>query len=316
VLRLGFDGLFPREYLLLLSLLLQYITQVFFFAVSCQNNYLRTIMKTKNTTSFLHPGVQIDIQLQQRNPIDILIDRADLPEEVVWQTPVARDIGEAAKKYRISIRKITLLYESAILQDLNEVARINRSTLLYPLDTPIERWNALDGGVMMETVNVPLPRGSRMVYLFFMHETQRIPFAVKNGFMPTRFRWPPYLDRMNLSLVGKSNLIFQRGFRDINNPRNSVSLRTFHAELVKKNLYSKDFDSWCPAERHGVPADIIIPLDLSPYFDDFSEICNLTVELGYTQASRPNWGLRSYSVVQRVYSYSERDMWTYKDTLP
>jgi hypothetical protein len=269
----------------------------------------------KNTNGFLHPGVAVDIQLQQRSPLNVLVERADLTDNQYWQTPNVAAIANLARPYTITINKITLLYESVILEDLDEIERINRSTLEYPVDIPVERLNDLDGSVMHETASVPLPRGTRLVYLMFLHESQLMPNAVANSYMSSRFRWPPYLNHLQLSLVGKNGIVYQKGLRDIVKGRNSHSLRSLHAELCKKNLYTKNFDAWFPPQRNGIGYDVIIPVDLSYYHKNFKEISALTVELAYSQPSMPRWSMRTFAVVQRVYQYSEKDRWTYKDTM-
>jgi len=315
--RAGWDGMFPSKHSNVNSLTTVNNSTSLFLVVSCQNNALRIINKMKNTNGFLHPGVAVDLQLQQRNPLHILVERGNLTDNVYWQFPAPVDIPDTpvAAVWTIRINKISLLYESALIESLDEIERINRSTLEYPIDVPIERLNDLDGSVMHETATVPLPRGTRLIYLMFLHECQLMPNAVKNSYMSSRFRWPPYLDRMHLSLVGKNGIVYQKGLRDISKGRNSHSLRSLHAEMCKKNLYTKNFDAWFPPARNGISYDVIIPVDLSYYYKNFKEISALTVELNYTQPSMPRWSLRTFCVTQRVYQYSEKDRWTYKDTL-
>jgi hypothetical protein len=282
-------------------------------SVSTQNNALRILNKLKNGNSFLHPGVSIDIQLQQRNPLNILVEQNRLTDEQYWQDPPVA-IG-AGPVYDIRINKVTLLYESLILEDLDEVARINRSVLQYPVDCPTFRLLDLAGGAMHDSLNFALPRGTRIVYLMFVHESQIVQNVVRHSYMSTRYRFPPFLDYMTFNLVGKNGIVMSKGLHGISKGRNSHSLRSFHSEMVKKGLYTKDFDAWFPPTRNGLGYDIILPIDLEFYHRQFREIATLNVELGYTQASRTNWSLRCWAVSQRLYQYSSKDMWTFKDTV-
>jgi hypothetical protein len=83
--------------------------------------------------------------------------------------------------------------------------------------------------------------------------------------------------------------------------------------MLKKSLYTKPFDTWFPPT--GVGYDVVFPLDLSTYHKNMHEITNMSVRLVYTVAAQTRWSLRSIAVVQRVYSWDEKNKWAWRDKI-
>jgi hypothetical protein len=304
VMRLGFDGVYP---------------------FSSSNNILRTITKVKNGNSFLHPGCSLDITLHRRTDMTLLFERTDLTDVQQYQIGVGLGgapvvaVNAYTPVFKVKISSISLMYESVVLESQEEISRIMRSTLRYPVDVALMRTSAIFGGTMNQVVKVPLPPGTKVAYLMFLHETQTVPNAVQNINMSTRYRYLPGLSKVELSLVGKDGLIFQRGIDDLGVPagRESLSLRAMHAEWLKKNIYTKPFDTFFPSSPADANTgfDQLLVLDMTPYKKSVADISTLFVTLSYNTMSQYRWNLRVFPVVQRLYEYSEKTRWTWKDTL-
>ena len=295
--RCGFDGQWP---------------------LSTQNMAMRALSKVTNSNSFLPPNCSVSITLHRRVYPSEIMERTDLTDEHYFQIGAAHVIAPVDPAYNVTINKITLLYESVTLADKKDIDELDKKRLEFPVDVPIYRHNDLNGGTMAQTVMVSLPRGTKFCYLLFLHESQTTPNAVANSYMSGRFRFLPHLLKLQLSLVGRDGLIFQEGFDGFYGMegRRSHRLRTFHADLVRKGLYSKSFDEWVPADQeNSIGYDNVIPLDLTPYRDTFNEISTLRVTMQYKQASEARWKLRTIAVVQRLYEFDKKTMWTWKDII-
>ena len=280
--------------------------------LSTQCNGLLQLNSVHNGPSFLRPGVTIDISLEQRAPLSGLIERADVTDDNYFHI-ADLPVTVAIAPYDITIKKITVLYESMTLHDPHEVARLENSILDYPVDVPHINNNDLMPGISQQSLTVSIPRGAKIVYLFFTHEVQKMHGAAPNSALSGRFTIPPGLSEIHLDLVGRDDIVLKQGFVGLDKPRSSHSLRAFHTELIKKGLYSKDYDTWMPPT--GLPYDFILPIDLSPYHKNLQEISTMTVRLTYTTPSRPRWSLRSIAVVQRVYSWDSKNKWSWRDKI-
>lgn len=291
--RAGFDGVWP---------------------LSTQNCALAILNKKKNGPSFLRPGLTIDVTLEQRAPLNVCVERAGVADQAYYQTminPVVLALDGGA--YDIRIKRVALVYESMILEDVKEIERINNSIIEYPADVPYFNNNDLAGGIMTQTLQVSLPRGTKFLYLFFNHECQKVANAYENSWMSSKFTFPPNLSEIHLSLVGKEGLLFKSGLVDLDKGNASHSLRMFHAEMRRKNIYTPEFDTWVPKTGKGY--DLVLPISLESYHKDLREISNMTVRLNYKAPSQARWSLRSVAVVQRLYCWDAKTKWSWSDKI-
>jgi hypothetical protein len=300
-LSLSFDGVFP---------------------LYAGSNQLRAINRVRNTSSYLHPGATVDITLHQRPDLKCMIERLiENNDNVYWQVvapggqPAAIPPEAADANYSVEIHGISLWYHSIILEDPRLVEKIMGSTISYPVDAICPKLNELSPGVMESSCEVALPRGTRLIAICFYHEIQLMQNAVANGWMSPRMRIPPGLDSVQLSLTGKAGIIMQNGIRQLQRPRNSHSLREYHAELCRQGLYDKPFDDFCPPARGGIGFNFCILADVSPYHKSLSEIAYMTALLKYTEPSQPRWRMRTFCLVQRVFSWNSREHWMWKDVI-
>ena len=292
--RMGFDSLMP---------------------MCLQNNALRTITKSVNGTGFFHPGATIQISLQQRTPLTICLERTDLTDDVYYQVAAPPAVAVAAIVYTVEISKITLWYESFILEDSMELQKMNARVLEYYVDYPHMRLHELSGGVSEHNVPIPLPKGTRFVYIMFLYESQKIPNVVVNSYMSGRFRFPPGLDSIQLAMVGREGILFKQGLTGLSTygGRDSHSLRQYHSDLVKNSLYSKSFDEFCPPAGMGIGYDNILALDVTAYHKSFRDLATMKMDLRYTTPARANWSVRAFAVTQKLYTYSTKEQWNSKD---
>jgi hypothetical protein len=295
MMNIGFDGYFP---------------------ISSQCNALYELTKQKNDNQYLRPGSEIVFQLIRRMPQPyVAFDRVIVPDREYFGF---EDIATGTPPFVVTIKSITLTYESIILQNKDHIEKLSTKAYRYLCDVPFLRENKLDAGGFHNNVKIPLPKGTKLVFLYFCFEGQIIPNSRRGSFLAPRFRFAPNLDEMRLHLLGRENLVVGRGLRHLGNAegRRSESLRTFHALLVRQGLYTRSFDDWFPKwVDNAVGYDQVIPVDLTYMAPALREsVTSLEVDLVYKdQAARPNWVLRSLSLVERCYEYSPKTSWTWKD---
>jgi hypothetical protein len=292
---LGFDGYFP---------------------ISTQCNALLEITGQKNENQYLRPGSEIVFQLMRRTPnLYSAIERANVDDQRFYGFAA---INVATPPFKIYIRSITLTYESVILQNKDYLVKLSTKSYRYLCDVPFLRENKLSHGGFHDNVKVPLPKGTKFVFLYFCFEGQILPNSREASFVSNRFRFAPNLDELRLHLLGRENLVVARGLKHLGNAdgRHSESLRSFHAQLVRQKLYTKSFDEWFPRwVNNHIGYDQVLPIDLTWMAKDLREsVTSLEVDLTYKEeAAREHWVLRSLSLVERVYEYSTKTSWTWKD---
>lgn len=280
--------------------------------LSTQNNALASLNKVTNSSSFLPAGATVEISLEQRAPLWSLIDRADTNDANYYHT-ANLPVLVAVQPYDVTIKKITVLYESMVLQDPHEISRLENSLLQYVVDVPHLGNCDLMPGISQQSVTVSIPRGTKLVYIYFCHEVQKMAGASPNSWMAGRFTIPPGLSELHLDITGRDGIVMKSGFQQLDSPHHSHSLRAFHADLLKNGLYSKDYATWMP--KTGIPYDFILPIDLGPYHKSLQEISTMTARLVYATPARTRWSLRSISVVQRMYSWDSTNKWSWRDRI-
>ena len=285
------------------------------FAIGNQNNALRALTGQMRSNSFLPLGVQASFTLMKRKPdIEAGIERADVNDTRFFSH--LADAIQAPGTHpalAVTIKSVTLTYESVLLKDQGDVARISRSPLRYYFDYVIMRCNTLASGVLHDHQKIQLPRHTMFVYLIFQLESHFIPAGRANAYLSNRFKFPPNLDEIHLNLTGKEGLVFQRGFKGVSQAagRHSTSMRLYVSELIKQGLYTKTFDDFFPVPHADTHAfDQAILLDLTPYQDELKEMGSLEVILKYSAASVTKWYLRTFGIVPACHQYSPTNLWT------
>jgi hypothetical protein len=279
--------------------------------ISMQCNALRMITKQKIENSYLHPGIKVDFTLTKTKELDACIERASVSDDEYFDE---NGVIPDPEELKVEFVGMFLAYESCILED-QLIAELKKATNRYYIDWPHMRTNDLAHGVMYDEQRLILPAGTKVVYLCFLYEPQIVLKAKRNSYLSTRYTFPPFLQELHLKLVGKEGLIFKEGFQGLTmEARKSVSLKLYHADLVRKGLYSRHFDYFCPRQTSGFGYDQAIVMDLSHYkLEDTSE---LTVVLKYKDTTaRPRWFLRTYPVTQGMLEYSEKSKWSSKENV-
>jgi hypothetical protein len=285
------------------------------FPFNTQCNAMRIISGQKNSNAFLHPGLSASFVLVKTTPtITAGIERADVNDTEFFDfaTAITAPLNPLLT---LTIKSVSLIYESLILDDVAEIRKIHDAKLRYYCDMPIHRLMTLAVGTTHDHQKITLPAMTKLVFLFFVVESQYRPQSKANSFFSSRFKFPPFLDEIHLSLMGKEDLIFARGFRGMGSTkcRNSQSARLFVNELIKKGLYSKTFDDFFPptdATIHGY--DQALVLDFFPYASALKEVSTLEVDLTYSDASVANWKLKAICMVQIIHEYTKKEKWTFQ----
>ena len=132
--------------------------------------------------------------------------------------------------------------------------------------------------------------------------------------MSSRFTFPPGLHRLTVSLVGRDGISYAAGVEGLGHAggRASTSLRDLHADLVRRGLYQHDFDTWFPAA--GLGYDQAYVTDLSMY--KIRAAVEMKMKHEFNAASKTNWSLRTFAIVQRELQYhTQEPKWTWKDLI-
>lgn len=296
----GFDGVFP---------------------LSCQSNALRQITRQKIDNGVLHPGMEFSISLLKQKPFEAAVENANVTDDAYFGIG-GQAIDDAAvaapfiRNVTFTVKGLFLTYESIILESPDQLERLKRTVMRYYCDVALYRNNNLTPNVQYDRQLVSVPAGARLLYLAFLFEPQILYGARKNSWLSARYRFPPGLDTVQLTMTGRDGLIFKDGLQGlgVRGGRSSPSLRTYVRDLVRKGLYSRDFDAFFPphdVSPHGYDQALLV--DLTPY--KIKEGTVLTVDMTYqpTQGSPVGWYLRSYHVLQRQMDYSEKTRWSYRD---
>jgi hypothetical protein len=298
VLRFGFDGYFP---------------------ISCQNNALRALNKGhKVENKWLHPETEFCFVLHKREPLHGAFERADVTDVQYFGGEGAAGAAPAVPAlvcpgFTVAIESVTLTYEVVTLEkDALDLAKKGPET--YLCDVPQMRQRHLEPNVLLGTPRFILPARTRFIYLVFLHESQINAGARPNSFLTGRLRYPHHLDTVKIDLPGREGLIFGDGLDGLGTKmaRSSMKNREYVADLVRRGLYSKSFDTLFPPTRdNNYSLDQALVYDMTPF--DLKEPQEMTVTLTYSLASKEGWYLRLYALVQRSYEYSERDRWVWKE---
>jgi hypothetical protein len=300
MLSFGFDGCFP---------------------FSCQNNTLRQLTGQKLENGFLHPGVEFTFCLHRREPLLAAVERANITDAMYFgEEAIANNLVTGQNRINsceLTIKAVFLNYESVFLKSSEQIERFRKSTSRYCADIVLYRQNNLASGVLHDTKLISLPAGTKLVYLMWIYEAQITYGAQRNSYLSARFRFPPLLEQLNLTLTGMDGLLVKSGLSNLGRKegRGSVSLKIYHEDLMRKAIYTKPFDSffppWRPDDGGNLGYDQIIVLDLTPY--NIPEGAELSVQMTYNTLARQRWYLRSYHIKQRIFEYNERSKWTFKD---
>ena len=295
VMTLGMDGIWP---------------------LSSSSNALLATTSQANGCGFFPPGTKINITLFRRRTVSEAIERVAVTDTLYFG---GADLADNLKEDELTIefKSIEFGYETCVLAAADDIAKITKSDLKYYHDTPLMRTNQLLYNCMFEQVKVVLPRGTRFLYLLFLKDVQIAANARKHNYISTRHRFPPGLSSLKCNLLGKDGIVLKEGLvgMGVADGRASLSLRTFHANLVRKGLYEREFDDFFPPWRNNALGhEQAVPIDLTPYNEHFkTDPVNLVVQLKYDAVAIERWNLRSYALVQRCYTFSPRSRWTWSD---
>jgi hypothetical protein len=271
---------------------------------------LNRIMRVRGGNKFLHPGVKVALTLHKANPMTALIERL---EQTVgqWWALIPTPNEFAHDDLIVSFQELSLTYESVTITDPAVLAKFEKEKHHYL--TAYIHWRsvALAHGVQRDQVTIHLPHGCKMLFILFLYETQIHHRAQPNHFLSARYRYPSFVQEIDMSLVGRESLIFKGGLTDLTDGSTSTSLRAFVAELQRDFIYPGSFDDYWP-RGDDVSFDQILPLR-TDYYPLPPEGGNLTMVLKYSQVARERMSILAFPICQRRYSYDPKTKWTYKD---
>ena len=297
--RLGFDGQWP---------------------FSSQNNSLRALTGQKIDNGFLHPGAELSITLLKREPLFASVERADVTDENYFAGTVpARANQKPEIKIEVQILSISMEYESVTLKQ-SELDKFRSATQKYYWDLVTCRQNNLASKNLTNSFDVVVPPGTMLVVLAWVTQWQTIHGAKERTWLSTRFRFPPNLKRLSLSHSGVDGVLQAAGFEELGTEKcnNSHSLRALHADMIRKKLYSKPFDTWVPPRRPtkmghtNLGYDQLIPYPCQEHTGQNTTTL-LTVNHQFEGAGVPDgWVMLSLCIGQGVLEYSVANKWQRK----
>jgi len=288
----GQDGLFP------------------FSTTNCGMNAILGGMKNAENP-YLRPGSSISFVLHKRSPLGVCVERADVTDDNYFSNA---DCG-AAVDVKYEMTAISLSYESSIIDSDDQLAALKRHDRQYYVDTPYMRLLNCQTGVKHDAQIISLPKNTKLVYVFWLFEDQFVLNTTANSYLSARFRFPPNMVEVQLSMPGKDGLLVADGMKNlgINTGWNSASLRGYHSRMVREGLYDKDFDSFSPNRRNNnLSYDQALVLNLKNY--TIEEATQLHVIMKYNDGlSQARWYLKAFCVVQKLLSCDGKHQWEWKD---
>lgn len=281
------------------------------FPFSTQCSALAQITGNHRPNPALPPGCRIDIKLHDRFPKNAIVERASIgPGEYF----AANAQGLAAEEpYAIHIQNISLVYESALLEE-EDYKKEMATPFQYTVDTPIFRGHQLKWDVFHQHIKIPLAPGSRFVYILFLHESQMVPGVRTPGYQSSRFQFLPNLEKLTISLLGKEGVLFSKGLEGLGvaDGRKSHSLLAYHADMVQKGLQSRTFDEWFPKWTEAKGHDQLICLDLLTDYKNFLTQGDVEFVISYKEASHPRWNIVLFAITEEVHTWTKLTGWTKK----
>jgi hypothetical protein len=163
--------------------------------------------------------------------------------------------------------------------------------------------NVMSGKKYLEQV-CQIPGGTKTIVLGWAHSNQLWfdPASGKN--LHARLRFLPNVKKLRLRMTGKDGLVFNDGFEELGTTALSRTswAHMYHANLVRRGLYDRDFSSLFPSEAAAVGYNQIIILDLTDHRlkDDF----DLTVTSEFDAALSPE-GYSLFYISLQQYTYTQ-----------
>ena len=281
------------------------------FPISVEANGLALSTGQRRANPALPPGCKIDFKLHHRSPRNSTIERADVSHAQYFQA--GHDPLPVEEAYNITMTDISLVYESALLTE-DELKKIQNDTFTYPVDSVVMRQHQMLAAVFHETVRIPLAAGSRFLYIMFVHESQLAPGVRPRGYQSSRTMFPPGLENLQLGLLGKDGLLYQKGLYGlgIEAGRKSHSLRAYHAEMVQKGLISRDWDTWFPRWADGRGHDQYICMNLLGDHKNFVTQGDLELILSWKEISRFRWNILVFAITEEIHQWTRQNGWSLK----
>ena len=272
-------------------------------------------------SSFIHPGAEINFQLHKRKPLNICIERADVSDTDYWGGNVpARAGGKPEIEIEVTMVSVALEYDSVKIERV-EAAKLMGALQKYYWDMVVGRAHNLSSANLQCTLSVVINPGTAVVFLAYAYAPQTLQGAKERSWMLTRFRFPPNLKKLTLSHSGADGVMVHSGFENLGTAQanSSHSLRALHAEMVRKKLYSKSFDSWVPPHRptarsaNNLGYDQIIPYFCEEHTRKTGAATTLKLYHEFAGTGIPaGWQLLAACVSQEVIEYSSTTKWTQK----
>ena len=257
--------------------------------------------------------------LLKRKPLSICIERADVTDTEYWSGVVpVRAGGKPEIAINVTLVSVALEYDSVKLTR-DEATKLMGAVQKYYWDMVIGRSHNLSSANLQATINIVVNPGTALIILAYAYVAQTLQASKDRCWMSTRFRFAPHLKKLTLSHSGEDGVLLHKGFENLGTSKanSSHSLRTLHAEMVRKKLYSKPFDSWVPPRRATVRSadnlgyDQIIPYFCEEHTRNKDVATTLSVYHEFGDTGIPDgWVLLAACVSQEVLEYSSSIKWT------
>ena len=278
------------------------------FPLNQQCNALRAITGIESENKFLPPDCEVFIKLHKRVPLDMAIEKSNVTDAAYFSST-----GQTANTFKIVITDISIMYDSITVTDSDQ-AKLKAQTHTFYFDAPILRVNPMASGTRNDTITVPIPKGAKFAYLCFVYEDQVTHNTAVNSFLSPRLRFPPNLIDFKIDLPGRAGLLFAEGIKNMGVAAGygSVSLRSYHADLLRRGLYDKPFEEFFPPWRDNNRGyDQAILVDLT--YTDNKETDLLTCVLKYdSNYGAARWQLNTFFVVQQCVTCTGSKKWSFE----
>ena len=221
----------------------------------------------------------------------------------------------------ITIKAITLTYESCIIQSEAELDAIMRARHSFHVDIPCLRLMSLLNGIKYEEKKISLPEDTKFAVITFVHENQFVYNKTANSFLSARFTFPPNLIDLQLRMPGRDGMVSKDGFKNLSTDdcQNEISLYSLWYEMYAEGLIDVDFAAFCPnpGTTNLKSYCQFIPVDFLKY-PRVQNGDQLTTIMKYTDTlSVERWYMQVFCLVQRVLvKHGTEIVWEWVETSP
>ena len=286
---------------------------IFPFDSQANLSQIRTGQKIPKT--WLPPGTKISITLRKRWPIEQALERMDVTDAIYYSV-TNPNIHQPNRKFprrpvKVEIEEMVINYDSIVLKDDSVLRSLMSKGAEYWQDSVTTHLRSCIPSTNYDEMRYAIGKGVKQAIMTFAPEHALIPDLSKRQWLSSRLHWPPNLTSIQVSLVGRDNIIANAGLVHVNDEKrnSSFTVKALLDEYRKEGLFEKDYDAFQPKTQAAVRCyNNALLIDISQYNamepQEILFACNYQGEKSYK-----NWLGVCYAIGQKKITWSKNKGW-------